>query len=140
MSCDAPPPSSDTAPTGQSNLFVSVGPVAMSVYAGDLLGPRTVAVRERGWASLAEAEAEHQPTPAIVILDADGRPVETLVGPDTHRARCLRESASLYEALNLMIHHHERFVSLVNADGRLVGQLTDLDVLRWVARTRQGTR
>ena len=136
MICDAPPPSSETAQAGQVNLFIGAGAVAMSVCAGDLIGPRTLAVRDRGCAP--PAEAEHRTTP-VVILDANDHPVETVVDQDTRGAHCLRESASLHDALDLMIHHHERFVPLVNADGSLVGLLTDLDVLRWVARATRGT-
>jgi CBS domain len=134
VTCDAPPRSSGIGVAGEAGLFIGPDAVTATVYAGDLLGPRTIAVR---YGACGLAEEELLALRAVVVLDDSGRPIETLVGRDAVGLRTLPESASLYDALDLMIHHQTRFVQLVDAEGRLVGLLRDVDVLRWVADLRR---
>lgn len=139
VTCDAPPRSADTPSSGRAGLLTGADALTTNVCAGDLLGLRTIAVRDAACtASLTEAELHA--APAVVVIDACGHPVQMRVRRDGFEARSLRESATLDEALHLMIHHHVRYVPLVDSDGALVGLLTDLDVLRWVATIKREKR
>jgi hypothetical protein len=67
-----------------------------------------------------------------VVSSSASTPVEDLRGGGARVA----ESASLADAIAQMIRTHGRFVALTDRDEKVVGVLTDLDVLRWVARDR----
>jgi hypothetical protein len=135
VTCESSAPWSAIATVGKSGLFIGAAPLIQAVSAGNILGRRTVAVRGLSRELLTDARLDG--TPIVVVVDEHDRPVATIVRGEAREARSILESASAYEALEPMVHHHVRCVSLVDVSGRLVGLLTDLDVLRWVAELRR---
>jgi CBS domain-containing protein len=88
------------------------------------------------------------------VVDGDGRPIGVISKTDVVRARCerdddevvtvaevmmpiaftLEETSPVEQAAALMALERVHRVPVVDADGRVVGILTALDVTRWVAR------
>jgi CBS domain-containing protein len=117
------------------------------------MGTRHVsALPEVSASDIARALRDIPGAPVVVVDDGD-RPlgvIEPFVAasaPHGSRASALKhdqssigESASLAEAVDLMVKGHARSLPVVAADGRIVGVLADLDALRWVASHPQRRR
>jgi CBS domain-containing protein len=82
-----------------------------------------------------------------VVVDDDGKPVGVLHAADAlgapssvraeriaRRVAPVRESAPLAHAVDRMVREHARALPVTDEAGRVVGLLTDLDLLAWVAR------
>jgi CBS domain-containing protein len=93
---------------------------------------------------------DHHATQAALIVDDDRNVVGTVLRadlaehggiagdvmrPDTPR---VRESAPLAVAIAPMAYGRSRVIAVIRDDGHFVGVLTEIDVLRWIARG--GTR
>jgi CBS domain-containing protein len=120
------------------------------VCVGEAMGERHVSV-EPGVAARALAEALRvEPVLAALVVDesdrligaiergramlANGRDSAMLLGESSP---FVAESASLAEAIERLVTMHLRFLPVVDARGRVVGLLSDLDTLRWVATFRR---
>ncbi len=80
-----------------------------------------------------------------VVADELGHPLGTIDAGDlaaslaaaadaARPVRPVHESAPLRVAVERMVHERARALPVVDDAGRVVGLLTDLDALRWVAR------
>jgi predicted transcriptional regulator len=114
-----------------SRRFISVGPDVPAVLIAQALD------REHAWAA--------------VIVDGTDRVLGTVArdGADTARpietaeelvqdAPCVREDASLADAIAIMVKRHTRFLPVVGRDGRVIGLLADTDALRCVTPPPNG--
>ncbi len=120
---------------------------------GEVMGTRHVsALPEVSASEIAHALGDTPAAPVVVVDGGDrllgviepfaaasaprGAPACTL----TRDRSSISESASLADAVDLMVKGHARHLPVVRSDGRVVGTLADLDALRWVARGRQRGR
>jgi CBS domain-containing protein len=68
------------------------------------------------------------------IAAAAGAFVDCSVADLVRRVAPIHEGAPLAEAVERMVHERARALPVVDDRGRVVGLLTDLDALHWVAR------
>jgi CBS domain len=133
---------------GQS-LFIGPNALALRTPLGSVCAVHSVAVRVD--VPVAHARKLLDRDAVVIVLDADERvtgvmlasdPIHRLAALDDveNRTPALPESAPLVEAFELMVHSRARFVPVTGDEGRFVGVVADLDVLRWVARSRTPRR
>jgi hypothetical protein len=126
-------------------LFLGPDALAKGTPVGAVCAAHSVAVRVD--VSAARARLLLDRNPHVVVLAANDEVRGTLSGMDPAEGLTslgelaavgpvLRESAPLIQAIDLMVHGHMRFVAVTGEDRRFVGLISDLDVLRWVARRR----
>ena len=127
-------------------LFLGPDALALRTPVGTVSALHTMAVRVD--APMAQARKLLQENAIVVVLTPENLVHGVLSSYDDskglralsatgERAHLLPESAPLIEAVELMVHGHVRLVTLTGGEGRFVGVVADLDVLRWVARSRQ---
>jgi CBS domain-containing protein len=68
--------------------------------------------------------------PAVLAASPGAMPAATI----GHSIPSIREDSSVSDAIECMVRGHRRFLPVVQEDGRVAGVLSDLDILRWVAR------
>lgn len=132
---------------------VSVAPLPAGATAGEqaLVGEvmhRTAVALRPGLGRTVAAEAlRARGAPAAPVVDGDGRPVGLVSEADLLRARngakvsdamtrvamAVRETASLAGAASLMATHRVDRLPVVSDDGIVVGMITALDVVTWLA-------
>jgi CBS domain-containing protein len=120
---------------------------------GEVMGTRQFSVLPEVPArDIVRALRDTPGAPVVVVDDGDRllgviEPFVAASAPLGARASALRhdrsaitESASLADAVDLMVKGHARSLPVVRSDGRVVGMLSDLDALRWVASHAQRRR
>lgn len=129
----------------------SVGPLAVAarVYAGTASSQHVVSVREDMRLQTVRETTLGVRAVALPVVDDDGVLMGTLARSDlgtacenprafawelARPAFAIRESSRVDEAIAQMTAHHLRMVPIVDAERRVTGALSDIDVLRWVAR------
>jgi len=137
------------APTPESALdgplFLGPDALAKRTPVGAVCAAHSVAVRVD--VSVARARLLLDRNPQVVVLSANDEVRGTLsatepadglssLGELAADGPVLRESAPLIHAIDRMVHGHMRFLAVTREDRRFVGLISDLDVLRWVARRR----
>ena len=113
---------------------------------GEVMGPRHVSVLPEVSAREVTRALRETPGGAVVVVDdgdhllgviepfaAASAPLSARAGTLKHNQASIGESASLADAVDLMVKAHARSLPVVRSDGRVVGSLSDLDALRWVA-------
>jgi CBS domain-containing protein len=104
--------------------------------------------------AVADAVASESGAPGVVVVDDARRPVafvprsRLVRTPAAHvlvLADCQDEAFTIFDerdslehAVDRLIHDRQRAVVTIDADGRVTGLVSDLDVLRWVARAARG--
>jgi CBS domain-containing protein len=113
----------------------------------ELMGRTAVAVRSGLAASSAAAALRARRQPAAPVVDGEGRPVGFVEEAELLRARpgakvadtmsrvaiSISEDAPASRAAALLATHGAERVTVVSADGAVVGVLTALDVVGWLA-------
>jgi hypothetical protein len=122
------------------------GPTGIDACVGDAMGYAALLVDA---AVPAATLSEPSDTPGhfvAVVVDEEARSlglVDFATAPELEECSVeelarqvppVREAAPLAHAIDRMVHERARALPVVNDDGEVVGVLTDLDALRWVAR------
>lgn len=122
------------------------GPVGSDVCVGEAMGPSVVLVDAclpAGTLSRSLDVPGHRV--AVVVDDAQramglievgvaaGALEDCSIEDLVRRVAPIHEGAPLAEAVERMVHERARALPVVDDDGRVVGLLTDLDALHWVA-------
>ena len=150
MSCAAERPRPSYRPDERS-LFLGAGLLARDVPAGAAAAEHLFSVRpDVPLLVVAPLLASARRAAVVVVVDEHERPlgniIATSVTPErwsmlageameTHLVK-LHEGAPLSHAIALLAFRRARQVLLVTDDGRVTSVLTELDALRWVAKTR----
>jgi CBS domain-containing protein len=154
--CRRSPPEDGRDRVGEPQLRpVCVGPESLGarVPVGALVPTTIVCASESTSLATVARHAAEAEAPGVIVVDAQLRPAgfvsrEQLASAPRHacmvsvveQARVeatLHESAPLSEALELLVHEHRRVLVAVDSEGRATGVLSDLELLRWFARTRK---
>jgi predicted transcriptional regulator len=160
VTCE-PPAALDSSPHApDASLFLGPDARATRTRVGAVCAPHSLAIRADVPAAQAAALLTRQNF--VVVLTSDNevcgilsaaeppRRLALLDGADPEgawskphetggRFRVLHESATLSEAIDLMVHNHVRLVALTSDERRFVGFVSDLDVLRWASETRRAS-
>lgn len=130
------------------------GPLAVAarVHAGAASSQHVVCVLENTRLQTIKDTTRGVRAFALPVVDHDGVLIGTIArselstaceAPATARsfawemarpAFAIRESARVDEAIAQMTAHHLRMVPIIDEERRVTGALSDIDVLRWVAR------
>jgi CBS domain-containing protein len=139
--CSPDPAANTAAPTARIGGETPVGAVMSARHVSAL--PEVPA------GQVAKATGGAPDVAVLVVDDGDhllgviepavlaASPTDTLAATIGQRAPSIREDRSVAEAIECMVRGHRRFLPVVQEDGRVVGVLSDLDILRWVARAQQ---
>jgi CBS domain-containing protein len=119
------------------------------IFVGEAMGRNAISIRADAPLRAAVDALARAPQTFLVgiVVEADGRvvglierpedgPVEEVVRTEelARAAVPIRESATLAAAVARMARERRRALPVVDADGRVVGLITDLDALHWVAQ------
>jgi CBS domain-containing protein len=127
----------------------SEGVLGGDVRVGEVMGGHAVLISaQTPYCAALEALARAKPGPLLVgvVVDADGTVLGTLehaepglvdeVEPTLEAARAVapvHESSALGVAIERMVKERRRALPVVSSDGKVVGLISDLDALHWVA-------
>lgn len=138
------------APPQPARLSLDLAaPLGTSACVGDAMGERSISVRADVEWAVAERALAQDGAPVALVVDAEDALVGVVdrdhVGPRRPRtpARDLAssiapvaEATPLAHAIARMVHERSRALPVVGSDGRVIGLLSDVDALRWVAQRR----
>jgi CBS-domain-containing membrane protein len=114
--------------------------IARESVVGAAMGPSVVCVRAEVCVSDLRETFRTARSALLPVVDALGRLVGVVWRDDSRvdsRALALDESASALEALRAMTIERARAVPVVGEGGAVVGVLSDIDLLGWLARERR---
>lgn len=126
------------------------GPVGIDACVGDAMGYAALLV-DAAVPAANLSEPPETPGPSVaVVVDKEARSLGLIDFADApeleegsveelaRQVPPVREAAPLAHAIDRMVHERARALPVVNDEGQVVGVLTDLDALRWVARREPG--
>jgi len=122
------------------------GPTGIDACVGDAMGYAALLVDAAVPAASLSEPSDTSGHFVAVVVDEEARSlglVDFAAAPELEECSVeelarqvppVREAAPLAHAIDRMVHERARALPVVNDDGEVVGVLTDLDALRWVAR------
>jgi CBS domain-containing protein len=152
IECAVPPGAELPLLFGDQPLFVGPGSLASRTSVGAVMSARVLCVDADMEVALLTRIGDYESYPGILLVDDDTRLVGILSRADLDSCkrrgaqaavrtrdlvhadvRAVHESSSLAEALSRMVHEHLRVLAVVDDEEFVIGLLSDLDALRWVA-------